>query len=322
MTPENIAFIRQCLPATFTMPYFADRESAWLLHRALPAPLAVRDVRKSIFGKLLDRPSIKPVIAQSGGVLARENFEVMATADLLATGCYKASAAGLDEAVLRPWFDFSLSFTSWGTSGYWQWNQTSRKGGNLVVQLGFPSQHARLMGRYLGRNIRKEVEYPDHPIREVGCPTLAWARLDVDLDAGVVLIEEVQSDWLRNVSGRIRHMRRRAPRSRALKHMERYDFQLREAYARMWPRAMLFAALHVAVDHLGCRTVWMHTPESGVALKRISGRLPPRSLYTDLPKAFCFELVHDAPSFLVRPCRRTLSLLENKAQPFFWKLAI
>lgn len=322
MTPETIDMIRQCLPEAITMPYFAERESAWLMHRALKRPAAVREVRRTTFGKVLDRPVIKPIVALSGGVLAKDDFAALAAADVALTSPSQAGVAGLEAAAQDQWFDFLLSFTSWGTTGYWQWNQSSRKGGNLVVQLGFPSQHARLMGRYLGRNIRKEVEYPDHPIREVGCPTLAWARLDVDLDTGVALIEEVQSDWLRNVSDRVRYLQKHASRSRTLRHMERYDRQLREVYARIWPKAMLFAVLHVAVDHLGCSTIWMHTPESGVALKRIAGRAPPRSLYAGLPKAFCFEPVSDAPAFLTRPCRRALSLLENRKQPYFWKLAL
>ena len=323
MTPDDITFIRQCLPETLSFPYFADRESAWLMRRALPEATPVRSLRSGPFGKLLNRDVIKPVVAASGGALKACDFEGLADADFMSGTHTSAALAGVEAALGGPWSDFTLTLTEWGTKASdWHWNQLSRKGGNLVVQLGFPSQHARLMGKYLGRNIRKDIEYYDHPVRQTGCPTLAWARLDVDLSTGEMLIEEVQSDWLRFVIDQMSHMRRTAPRSRALKQMQLYERHLRQTYARMWPKAMLLAALDVGVTHLGCTRIFMHTPHSGALLKDITSTLPPRSLYTDLPKSFCFEPTADAPSFLIRPRRRALSLLANKEAAPFWRLSL
>jgi len=38
--------------------------------------------------------------------------------------------------------------------------------------------------------------------------TLAWARLDVDLESGQALVEEIQSDWVRRVKDAERRLKR------------------------------------------------------------------------------------------------------------------
>ncbi len=322
MTPEDIIFVRHCLPEIISFPYFTGRENAWLMAHGLKEPMRVRNLRTGAFGKLLDRPVVKPVVAATpDGLLTREAFAALAKADISAAGQAGAEGAGAEAALSERWFDFTLTFDQWGSDAVWAWSQISRKGGNLVLQLGFPSDHARLMGATVNRNVRKECEYVHHPVRDTGCPTLAWVRLDLDLDTGEVLIEEVQSDWLRRVAVRVDRLRKTAPRSRTLKVMERYQRELQAAYARIWPRAALLAALQVTVVEVGCRTVWMHMPNTGAALKHIRGVLPPRSLYTDLPKAFCFEPTADAPTFLERKRRRALSLL-RKDGAIFWRLAL
>ena len=322
MTPEDISFIRQGLPETMPFPYYAGRESAWLLAYGLTSDARVRDVRSGRFGKLLDRPVVKPVVsAAADGLVRAVAFERLARADMSEFGGRTPGAPGAEAALAARWFDFTITLDQWGTDDNWAWSQLSRKGGNLVLQLGFPSDHARLVGSTVRRNMRKDCESYWHPVRDTGCPTLAWVRLDIDMEAGEALIEEVQSDWLRYLADEVDHLRKTAPRSRDLRAMERYQAELQAAYARVWPRAAVLAALDIVVRELRCRTVWMHMPDTGAALKHITGTRPPRSLYTDLPRAFCFAQTEDAPSFLERKRRRALSLL-RKNGAIFWRLTL
>jgi len=188
-----------------------------------------------------------------------------------------------------------------------------------VLQLSFPSDHADLMGRYLPQKARKDYEFSYHPIRTRGRPTLAWARLDIDLSLGEALIEEVQSDWLRDARVNVARLRDLKPRSRALAALERYEAGLVGRYGRIWPRALMLAALVLIRDEFACRTVWMHQPGAGELFKGMEGAKPPRSLYTALPKSFCFAPVRSWPGFLKRLPNRRINRLPD-SEPLFWRL--
>ena len=54
------------------------------------------------------------------------------------------------------------------------------------------------------------------------------------------------------------------------------------------------------IEELGLERVFYHTYASGSRLKRIGGVNPPRSLYTDLPRQFCFRLTHNGPGFILK----------------------
>ena len=75
----------------------------------------------------------------------------------------------------------------------------------------------------------------------------------------------------------------------------------------------------------------MHRPETGAALKGIEGILPPRSLYTDLPRSFCFAPVAELPEFLrprfwrrspraARERLRPVIAAARTGKPVFWRL--
>ncbi|MDJ0630434.1 MAG: hypothetical protein QNJ44_19415 [Rhodobacter sp.] len=322
MSPEDIQFIRQGLPETLAFPYYPDRESPWLLATMLRAPAPVAELRTGPAGRLLGRPLVRPVVAACGGLLHPADVAAVAEAYRDPDAAGAAGQAGLQAAYAADWSDFEISLAEWGVGRQQWWAQVSRPGGNLVVQLGFPSDHATLMGRYLYGAGRKLFEYEEHPIRQTGRPTLAWARLDIDMDAGVALIEEVQSDWLRFAGEEIAYLARHCPRSRQLRQLQVYEAGLKERYGRIWPRAMLLAVLILLRNELGCREVWMHQPGPGAALKGISGALPPRSIYTALPRHFGFRAVREVPAFLERPARRKLRRLRKGAGPLFWKLAL
>lgn len=322
MKREEYKELKRLLPSEIALPYFEDRESPWLLAQMMPETIAVAEARRAPWGKLLDRPSLKPLVARCGGHLQRHDVRALAYADqtLGAVGYGSAGAAAIERAYVKPWQDFRLTFAIWGQNER-SWDQTTRQQCNLVIQLGFPSDHAALMGRYLKTGDRKRFEWDGHPIRTKGCPTLAWARVDLDLDRSEALIEEVQSDWLRYADDELDKLRDAKPRSRELMLLETYKAGLVTQYERIWPRAALLATLIVLRDWLHVEKVWMHRPEIGVVLKRIAGTAPLRSLYSSLPKSFCFRPTRERPQMLQSlPAKLTKRL--PKEGPVFWMMDV
>ena len=334
MFPEDFSRVAAHLPQAVDLNYFSDRQSPWLLAQSMQPECAVSQLRSGPLAKLLDRPALRPLVALSGGKLRRRDVQALAYADALdridAAG--PAGVAALDAAWSLPWMDFQLSFTTWGTKRHlWANHQISRPGGNLVIQLAFPSEHERLMAEYLPDGSRTKFEEEMHPTRKDGRPTLAWSRVDIDFDREEALIEEVQSDWLRFVDAEVRWMAENRSQQRDLRRHRAYQRALMERYAKIWPEVMLLATLIVVRDFLGVRRIWMHLPESGAVLKGINGVQPPRSLYTQLPKRFCFAPCQDVPQMLGARigCRRVR--LQNQrlkavrsigrvGKPVFWRL--
>ena len=218
MTPEDIVLILQVLPERMNYPYYADREGVWLLARRMGGDTQVRTLRQGDCARYLDRPVLRPLVAGCGGLLRTCDVAALADAGQAdPKGLNPAARQALERIWAGPWQDFELTLASWGTGNEW-WTQTSRRGGNLVLQLGFPSDHAVLMGRFLGKAGRKDFEFDAHPIRTLGRPTLAWARLDIDFASGSALIEEVQSDWLRLAKEEAAWIAQHEPRSRQLRN--------------------------------------------------------------------------------------------------------
>jgi hypothetical protein len=320
MTPEAAEFLRQYLPEAEPFHYYRDRESAWLLQAHFPRDTSVRDIRQGPFGKLLDRPLIKPLTAAGDGVLRHEDLRLLARADsrlnydALSPAGYRAVEAAYDV----PWLDFEVTYDSWGHKD-WRWAQMSRAGAQLVVQLGFPSDHGELLQRTVGAQERSKFECNLHPIRHTGRPTLAWSRLDIDRSTKTALIEEVQSDWLRYVRARLRDMEERKPRARDLRLTRDYEAALTARYEHVWSRALMLVVLVLLRDALGIRDVFMHQSHTGKLLKWIHGASPPSSLYSALPKSFCFVPTREVPEFLRIKRRKHLRSLP-KDKPLFWKM--
>lgn len=322
MFHDEIEAARARLPLRMAMPYYDDRDSAWLLARRMRGDARIADLRTGPEARFLDRPLLRPLVAGCGGVLRRADVVALAEAQSLADtdDLSRAGWEALGAAFDLRWMDFELSFADWGVGQDRGWHQMSREGGNLVVQLAFPTDHAALMRRYLPEMPRHKFEYQLHPVRRDGRPTLAWARLDIDPARGVALIEEIQSDWLRFAARQVAHVAEQEPRSRHLKGLRAYEADLRVLYGRVWPRAMMLAVLEV-LAHLRCHEVWMHQPWTGNLLKSCNG---PVSIYRDLPRAFGFDPTGDAPHFLARPRRRLLRKLrvgpDHRKRPIFWRL--
>jgi hypothetical protein len=197
-----------------------------------------------------------------------------------------------------------------------EYYQISRRGVNLVLQLNFSSYHDGVYRKLLrpedDENEFHPFEWDHHPVNKRGRRTLAWARLDIDLDQGEALIEEVQSDWVRDAlriyDGLKRHRRRYgtcrdhwwfAGSGRRFDHVDRYVTEVLEAHRRHWDEAALGATVEFLVRDVGIRDIYYHTWQGGRALKNMQWEQPPVSLYEALPRQFCFERVRRAPRFLL-----------------------
>lgn len=274
--------------------YYRDRYSIGLLrHLSRQQALSVAALKQTPYAQLLQKPRVKSVLADMGGRQLDEFH--------LAGHDYDAN----QEA-------FVLTLDTWGSDRRRdrRWKQTSRRGYNLVLQLNFCRRHDQAYQR-LGCS-GSYFNYCGHPVSRQR-NTLAWARLDLDLDSGTALIEEIQSDWIRDVAWQEAAIRRRLQAGRlpsdpmpfrglkcSLQIALDYCNFVLTRYSAIWAEAMLWAAIAFLREEIGLSCIFYHSVESGQQLKRIKGNLPPRSLYTELPRKFCFEATHEAPEFLLQ----------------------
>lgn len=214
--------------------------------------------------------------------------------------------------------DYALTFGLWGEEdASTSWTQTTRAGLNVVVQLNFPAAHDRAYRRYI-EPVEDPFELSFHPINRNGRHTLAWSRVDMDPKRGEALIEEIQSDWIRDatlaaeqalaslVAGELeRPCWLEDAGCDALQLFRYVEYVLRN-HRKIWDQAMLAASLWLLREHLGIRRIYMHTHDSGLVLKKIAHRPPPRSIYEQLPRRFCFERVRGIPMFLLRDLPRSV----------------
>ena len=200
--------IRAALPETMPFTYFPDRESPWLLSEHLSEPVRLADLRRSPLARLAERPALRPVLAACGdGMLRPEDLAVLAEPErAMRPGLPRSGAAdaALEVLLAQPWQSWFVTLDVWGSTSRqdWAWHQTSRCERNLVVQLNFPVEHQVDFWRCLrhsGKTLRETVEVRCHPIRQDGQITMGWARLDAEPWGEDLLIEELQSDWFREV---------------------------------------------------------------------------------------------------------------------------
>lgn len=281
--------IIDCLPKDRTkFSYCKDQYAAFILSQAIGDECRVTDIKKTNYAGLLNKPLIKRFVSQLGdGVIRQTDFDYM----------WSEHAE-----------DFLLSLDTWGR-GKRRWDQVSRAGHNLVLQLNFSNQHDQLFQQLVKPEEDHHFSYHKHPVMKSGKrdffrETLAWSRIDVDFETNEALIEELQTDWLRIA----RRIAKRLEKTRRIgyvygvnttaKNMQTYVETILCRYGKIWDEAMLTATLRFIRDELGIRHIYLHTPETGAALKKIQSRQPPRSLYTALPRKFCFTQTSEAPQFL------------------------
>jgi len=289
MKPELCREIMACLPAGRTLfRYGKDHYAFHLLRRAAGDGSTVSALRKSAVAPLLEKPLVRAWLAGLGGGFIR--------------------ACDVPESEWMPDTEtYRLSLGIWGEHlDAWKYNQVSRRGASLVLHLNHSNRQYLRLKRVLAKNDEDPFIAYSHPEAGGRFPTLAWARLDIDLERREALIEELQTDRIRDVILAVG--RARAPgagdtircwgadmnREALLRY---WDTEMKR-HAAIWDEAMLTAALNFLHREIGVRKIFLHTHESGGILKRIRRKQPPRSLYTTLPRRFCFELSGEVPGML------------------------
>ncbi len=275
------------------------------------------------------------------GELKRSRIAGLLQKDILKQHCARHSILTasnlLSVSALDGWC-FRQTLGQWGWDDGW-WGQVSRKGKSLVLRLDFQKDHDKTVHKLGLESAIERLEGRNH-MRFEDSHNLAWARLDLDWDTGEVLIEEIQNDWLRNANslltghsirggGRFYDWHITKGTSRNGWRLEEYYETVVQPLEKIWSEAMLSAVLEFVRNTLGLSMVYMHTDECGARLKDIwFESRPPKSIYQELPKRFCFEQVNYSPTFLSRSwgeCKemRDAEFRKRTARPFsFWKLEL
>jgi hypothetical protein len=166
-------------------------------------------------------------------------------------------------------------------------------------------------------------------VNRKGKITLGWARMDIDLDGGEALIEEIQNDWIRDALDVQKRLKRYSDWGRKalirgmmygakcnFTQLNRYVDLILKPYVSDWDEAILCAAIRFIHTELGIRRIFYHTFDSGRRIKGICGS-PPRSLYTSLPKKFCFRVTEQCPEFLRHKLYRKIRSARRREYRFF-----
>lgn len=295
--------------------YWPGREASLLFRLAFPDGARIADVKRTRFAPLLHRPQVKAVMASSGdGALDADRLD--------------AWPASLQ------WYCYALGFSLWGGAkkGRSRYTQVSRPGVSLALLLNFSGAHDEYFTEVFGADAGASFTCRGHPHAPAasGRRTCAWVRIDIAPETGEALIEEVQNDWLRQAHEAYEEACANRARTDACvwvgrdafvepARVIRYWEERGALHDAVWKEAALTAALSFLIETVGVRTIWMHTAATGARLKRIDGRRPPRSVYEDAPRRFCFERTTDAPRFLLdgvsKPTRRFL----RSAEAEFWR---
>lgn len=278
-----------CLPAGRTLfRYGKDHYAFNLLRRAAGTGTTVSALRKSAFAPLLEKPAVRAWLATMGGGQIRAD-DVPEAAWLPETETYRLSLGIWGEAVED-----------------WKYHQVSHRGASLVLHLNHCNRQYQRLKPALAKDTDDPFRAYGHPEAGGRFPTLAWARMDIDLDHREALIEELQTDRIRDVVQAVKRARNAPPGSRFTMWgielnrdaMIRYWETEMQRHAAIWDEAILAATLDFLHREIGIRRIFYHTHEGGAILKHIRRRLPPRSLYTTLPRKFCFQLTGEAPRML------------------------
>jgi len=307
----------ECLPKSRTKyHYFKDRYALKLLSYHIGQGMTVADIKKSNLNKLLQRPQVKKLLAGiSNGFVNNELLE----------GYWPSGVSDVLQT-------FVLTLSHWGGEVP-RWQQTSRHGYNLVVQLNFSNAHNSLYRDLVKPIYGAALNHYGHPVlkpdaKKPGRETLAWARLDIDFDTNEVLIEEIQSDWVREARELLRDAEEAITADDKsipwwsiegqTENVIKYVNEVLMPYTKTWDEAMLASTLDFVKNELGISRVYYHSYESGSVLKMIEGDSP-RNLYTRLPKRFCFEETDENPKFL-RNDRHFRKMIRKIAKPLWYRL--
>ena len=291
--------------------YFDDKYALYLLEKFCESnksdkhsEIQIRQIKNSCFSKLLNKPSIVNLLSELGDG--------------------KLSSNRLQQVSAKQFDSYVITLSQWGKKEDYPWEQTSVPGSNLVLQLNLTNEHDQLL-----RDLQIDSEpfrYDGHPIHSVKS-SLSWARIDFNFETGEALIEEIQNDWLRIASRHAEFAKRARLNGRTFyrrwgirykaTNMLEYTQSLLSKHKKNWQEITMFYAIKLIKQEIGINKIFYHSYETGALLKNIKGRLPPRSLYTDLPKRFCFTPSESGPEFITKDCRVKRKLKKAKTENWF-----
>lgn len=300
---EEVNEVKECIDlSNNSFYYYKDKYAVQLMKYAVGCTQKVHEIKKSKWGFLLNKSPLKSILANIKGK--------------------ELKGEDLQSYWPENHQTFKLSYDHWGEftkHRHATWRQTSRPGYNLVLQLNFTFQEINNYKKY----ITPKCDYEDwNPFHSYGHPatqlTMAWARLDMSFETGELLIEEIQNDYLREVIAiykRLQKLDAIKQKKERERHLDNHwifrtgggDFTSYTKYYesllpffKIWDEAMLSAVIWFAKEELGIDKVYYHTEDSGRVMKRFRKEytMPPKSLYTKLPRRFGFELIDEAPQFL------------------------
>ena len=278
--------------------YFRDRYALMLLKDYIgDKPMKISNLKQSPFASLLNKSPVKKALALAGdGIITADLLEMI-----------------WDEKPLS----FVTTLSRWGEGKKdWRWNQMSRSGYHLVLQLNMATDHTQQLQRLIRPHDPHTFNSYSHPSLNHGDRgTLAWVRLDIDFDTDEVLIEEIQCDWIREVNSALKHGYQFYGEY-SKDELKTYANEIIVPYAKVWQEAMLAAAIDFIRHELGISQIYYHSFENGVRLKNIEYSKPPRSLYTKLPKQFGFQKSWYAPEFLMR--QKKIKKFQNRVEEPCW----
>jgi len=173
--------------------------------------------------------------------------------------------------------EFGISVTNWGENPKKHqkdtWFQTSRSGYNLVLQVNLNQEHFKLYNSWLKPRWHGEGIFncTCHPVSEKQI-TLGWIRLDVEFETDEILIEEIQTDWLREINSLAKKLKSdNDNKHKEILQNECVDGQLVDFWkyyyymqpvSKIWEELFMSIALWFAKKELQIQNVWMHTFES------------------------------------------------------------
>ena len=284
MNKKQVDEMQYCLSdERTTYTYFKDKYCMFLLQHFIKDKISINELKKSEYSQFCHKPKVKQWLSTCGS----KNIE--------------------PEMIMALWQNqlhhFTITFGQWGGNSP-SWQQTCRKGYNLVLQLNFNSSHDRRYKNIVASN-RHPFSYSGHPVSSHK-NTLAWSRLDFSDDLSEVLIEEIQNDWLRKAEGTLRFLSnpknedyfdRRGIKA-DLPQFKKYYDDILQPFKSLWDEAILCATLEFLAKDIGVKHVYYYEHNTGLQLKSLKCSAPPKSLYTKLPKKFGFKQVSNAPNFI------------------------
>jgi hypothetical protein len=302
MELQDLKEILACLTGERTkFYYFRDRYALMLLKDYIGAKtISINQLKQSPYASLLNKSPVKKVLAAAGnGLISAKMLEM-----------------SWDEKPLA----FVMTLDQWGDGKkYWKWNQMSRQGYHLVLQLNMATDHTQQFQKLIRPDDVHTFNSWSHPsLKDGNRGTLAWVRLDLDFETNEVLIEEIQCDWVKEVREAVKEGYDWYGEYSS-DEIQSYANDVLAPYAKIWEEAMLSATIDFIRHELGINSIYYHSFEIGALLKHIKYSKPPRSLYTKLPKQFGFQKTPQGPEFLMRE-KRVLKLQKQVNEPYWFTL--